>query len=153
MTLVARWRPRGHWWGRPVVAVFVLSISAALFGATDDGLRLLLLGLSESRGREIKWVVVTQDGDCETALGLANAHARILGWSRPEGVVHLILGAAPERKPQLGAELRRAGQLRALAIGWALRARGWRRTPLLVRLSARGGAIDISDLAVLPRRE
>ncbi len=131
--------------------VAALACAVGAMGS-DVGMRIMLWGPGGlSSGSEV-WVVLTQEDDCQAPVVQARTYARILGWPRATEIRHLMLEgsavAVEWEAPYPSLEL---GRIRRQMVALSLRARGWSRTPLLVRTPARAIGISVIDLNHLPR--
>jgi hypothetical protein len=107
---------------------------------TDAVLRSLLLGIPSSEGAADPWVVIAQDEDCEGPLLRARGIARHQRWPDPLVVRIVSLGGEDRSKAE------HVSAVRATALVWVLRARGWTSTPLMVRLGGPSRAVAVIDL-------
>lgn len=134
-----------------LVAALALLVAACV---SETGVRVALLGLDGLSTKDEQWVLLTQDADCERPLAQAYAYARILGWPRAKATRHLMLSSAGSSvdsgTPDAVLEL---GQVRSHLVAAALRARGWTRTPLMVRLPSQSWDILVLDLNDTPTRK
>ena len=133
------------------VATTALAASGVL---TDVGLRVMLSGADGLSSGSERWVPVTQGGDCLTAVAQARAYARVLGWPLATDIRQLVLESSHVKEnsgtPYPSVEL---GRLRTFVFTHSLRARGWTRTPLLIRSPAHSAGITVLDLDQFPKRE
>lgn len=131
------------------VAALAFAVGAV---GSDVGMRIMLWGPGGLSSASERWVVLTQDGDCQTPVAQARTYAQILGWPRATEIRHLMLEDSAVvmdfEAPYPSLEL---GRLRRRMVALSLRARGWARTPLLVRTPARAMGISVLDLNHLPR--
>lgn len=135
-----------------VVGVATLAIAAS--GAvTDTGIRIMLSGAEGLASGSERWVVLTQGGDCLTAVAQARPYARILGWPLATDIRHLVLETSQVSVDSEtlfpSVEL---GRLRTFVVAHSLRVRGWTRTPLLIRTPAHSVGIRVLDLNQIPQR-
>lgn len=136
---------------RAMVLGAVMVIGSAFVLFSDAGMRLLLAEstpLSDESGH--RWVILTQDGDCDAFLRRANQFARAAGWPRPVRVRSVVLGSRQAVRPGLLLEPESLGSVRDYLIHWAIFARGQRATPILVRIGGAADRVLITSLERLP---
>lgn len=141
---------------RSVDRAFVVFAALFTFGVliafSNMGVRMLLSGsLLTPESADERWFIITQSGDCEASRNRAQLHAKFRGWSRPPSVQYLLprngeLPAASE----VGAI--RMGTVRSNLLLRGLQLRGFRSTPVLIRIAKKSSTIDIISLNDPPTR-
>jgi hypothetical protein len=136
---------------RAGVGALLIIVGAAAVATTDLGVRALLGEPFRGLPRDAeRWVVVTQEGDCDAFLRRARVVARAARWPRPARVRNLALSSTARHKDSSSVSVEAAGAVQGSFIRWALVLRGHHSTPLLIRIRSPQHGLTVEPLEEIP---